>query len=90
MPLQINFNLNVSLTIRFAIANPDVPKFLPVVAVFMDREPRSCHKVHSFESQPRPEVVEPDPFHGPAGDQWLNVVGLHFKHVPPVKRNRCR
>ena len=88
--LQFDFDFNMPLTIVFAVADPDVLQPLPVIATFLNREPRSGHKVHAFQSQPDPEVIESDSLDGPTSHQWLKIFGFHIKHVPPIERNSRR
>lgn len=48
--LQLDFDFHVTFAILLTIADPDVLKPLPVIAAFLNREPRACHKVHAFQS----------------------------------------
>ena len=84
---QFNTDFDLTLAIFVTITDPDLVQFLPVAAALVNREPRSCHKVHTFESQPGPNVVQSDTFNGATGDQRLEGFGFHFKNVSSVKRN---
>jgi len=88
--LHFYFNLDDALAVILTIADPDVAEALPVISAFVNREPRPCHKVHAFESQPDPIVVQPHAFDRSACNEWLDIIGLHLKHVPTVKRDACR
>ena len=81
----------MATAIRFAIADPNLFQALPFGTVLMNREPRSSHKVDAFQSQTNPEVIEPDTFDCPTGDQWLEVLFFHVENMSSVKRHaRCR
>ena len=84
---QFNTDFDLTLAIFVTITDPDLVQFLPVTAALVNREPRSCHKVHTLESQAGPNVVQSDTFNGATGDQRLQRFGFHFKNVSPVKRN---
>jgi hypothetical protein len=42
----------------------------------LNREPRPCNKVHAFDSQTRPDMVQADTFNRAAGDQWLQITAF--------------
>ena len=75
----------MSLTILSAIADPNVFQLLPVIAAFLNREPRPCHKVHAFQSQPHPEMIKPYALNGSTGDKRLKIFGFHFENVTPIQ-----
>ena len=89
-PLHFNLHLYPPLAIVLAIADPDMTQLLPIVSIFKHREPRPCHKVHALQSHPSPDVIEPNTLDRAAGNQRLNIVSFHFKHVPAVERNSYR
>ena len=43
-------DFDLTLAIFVAITDPHLVQFLPVTAALVNREPRSCHKVHALES----------------------------------------
>ena len=88
--LHFNFDLDATLAIFFAVADPDMTQLLPVLTAFVNREPRPCHKVDAFESQPDPNVIQTNSLDRPTGDQWLDILGLHFKLVSSIERNASR
>ena len=75
-------------TILLAIADPNLFQALPIITVFLNREPRSRHKVDAFESQADPDVVQPNPFDGSARHQRLKVFRFHFEHMATIKGNQ--
>ena len=54
---HFDLDFNMAMAIAFTIADPDMSQLLPVFAIFVNREPRACHKVHALESQSTPDVI---------------------------------
>jgi hypothetical protein len=67
-----------------------MPQLLPVVSAFLNREPRSGHKVDPLESQSRPKVAEFRSLDGATGHEWLDAIGLHVEYMAAVQRHFCR
>jgi len=83
--LQFNAYLNTALAVLLAVADPNLPQILPVVAAAMDREPRSRHKVDAFQSQSRPKVIQSDAFDRATGYQRLDVMVVHVENMTPIE-----
>ena len=73
--LKLDVHFQMCRKICFAIANPDCVESLPV-AERLNREPRSCHKVHAFNSQSTPQLIPAHTLHRPTGNQFGNAVFL--------------
>ena len=65
---EFDFKFHAGFRVFFSVADPDGIEQFPVAARLLNREPRSGHKVDTFESQPRPEVMQTDPLDGAAGN----------------------
>ena len=85
--LELDEQFDLCPVVVCAVADPNSVEHLPVAAGSLDREPRSCHKVDTFESYPRPQVMETDTFGGPAGDKRRQVTCVHVEHVTAIEGN---
>ena len=55
--LHFDFDFDMPLAILLAVTDPDVLQSLPIISAFLNREPRTGHKVDPFQSQPNPQVI---------------------------------
>lgn len=80
---KFDFEFDKRFIILISIADPNRIQPLPDT-VALDREPRSGHKVDSFESYSCPQMVQSDAFDRAAGFHRLQPVAIDLEFVPDV------
>ena len=74
--LELYLDFDPGANVARAVADPDGVDLVPFSSALLDREPRSGHEVDAFDSEPGPEVFQPDALDGSADLRRLQAAGL--------------